>query len=97
MIIDKLSKNEEVIIKSGDLYKDYMYSKDIAGAFVALLNSNVQGSVNICTGKAISIKDFALEIGKQMGKENLIKFKNEISNQPPLIIGDNTILIYPIF
>ncbi|MBR3654828.1 MAG: NAD(P)-dependent oxidoreductase [Elusimicrobia bacterium] len=93
MIIDKLSKNEEVIIKSGDLYKDYMYSKDIAGAFVALLNSNVQGSVNICTGKAISIKDFALEIGKQMGKENLIKFKNEISNQPPLIIGDNTKLM----
>lgn len=93
MIIDKLSKNEEVIIRSASLYKDYMYSKDIAGAFVALLNSNVEGPVNICTGKAISIKDFALEIGKQMGKENLIKFKNEISNQPPLIIGDNTKLM----
>ena len=87
MIIDKLSKNEEVIIKSGHLYKDYMYSKDIAGAFVSLLDSNVEGSVNICTGKAISIHDFALEIGKQMGKENLIKFKNENSNQPPIIIG----------
>lgn len=93
MIIDKLSKNEEVIIKSGKLYKDYMYAKDIAGAFVALLNSKVESSVNICTGKAISIKDFALEIGRQMGKENLIVFKNEPSNQPPIIVGDNSNLL----
>ncbi len=93
MIIDKLSKNEEVIIKNGKLYKDYVYAKDIAGAFVALLNSEVKGSVNICTGKTISIKDFALEIGKQMGKENLIKFKDEPSSQPPIIVGDNSRLI----
>lgn len=90
MIIDKLSKNEEVVIKSGSLIKDYMYSKDIANAFVALLNSDVEGSVNICTGNPISIKDFALEIGKQMGKENLIIFQDEPSNQPPVIVGDNT-------
>lgn len=93
MIIDKLSRNEEVIIKSGNLYKDYMYAKDIAGAFVSLLNSDVEGSVNICTGKAISIRDFALEIGKQMGKDNLIIFKDEPSNQPPIIVGDNSRLI----
>lgn len=90
MIIDKLSKNEEVVIKSGSLIKDYMYSKDIANAFVALLNSDVEGSVNICTGNPISIKDFALEIGKQMGKENLIIFQDEPSNQPSVIVGDNT-------
>lgn len=93
MIIDKLSKNKGVIIKSGTLYKDYMYAKDIAGAFVALLNSDVEGSVNICTGKAISIKDFVLEFGKQMKKENLIVFKDEPSNQPPIIVGDNSRLI----
>lgn len=90
MIIDKLSRNEEVIIKSGRLYKDYMYAKDIAGAFAALLDSTAQGVVNICTGKAISIKDFTLEIARQMGKEHLVVFKNEPSNQPPIIIGDNT-------
>ncbi len=93
MIIDKLSKNEEVIIKNGYLCKDYMYSKDIAGAFVSLLDSNVEGSVNICTGKAISIHDFALEIGKQMGKEKLVKFEDEASNQPPVIVGDNSRLV----
>ena len=90
MIIDKLSRNEEVIIKSGRLYKDYMYAKDIAGAFAALLDSTAQGVVNICTGKAIAIKDFTWEMARQMDKEHLVVFKNEPSNQPPIIIGDNT-------
>ncbi len=93
MIIDKLSHGEEVIIKSGSLYKDYMYAKDIAGAFVSLLDSNIEGSVNICTGKAVSIKDYAFEIGRQMGKEQLVIFKDEPSNQPPIIVGDNSRLV----
>lgn len=90
MIIDKLLHNEEVIIKSGNLFKDYMYAKDIAGAFAAFLDSRIEGSVNICTGKAIPIRDFAMEIGKQLKKENLIIFKDEPSNQPPIIVGDNS-------
>ncbi len=90
MLIDKLSKNEQVIIKSGNLQKDYMYAKDIAGAFAAVLDSGVKNEVNICTGKAISIKDFASKIAKEMYKEHLLVFKDEPSNQPPLIVGDNT-------
>lgn len=93
MITDKLSRNEEVIIKSGSLIKDYMYSKDIANAFVKFLESDVKGTVNICTGKPISIKEFALTIGKQLNKEHLIIFQDEPSNQPPIIVGDNSRLI----
>ena len=93
MVIDKLSKNEQVVIKSASLFKDYMYAKDIASAFVALLDSKVLGTVNICTGKAVSIKEFVSEIAHQMGKENLVVFQDEPSNQPPIIVGDNTRLI----
>lgn len=93
MILDKLSHDQEVIIKSGTLIKDYMYSKDIAGAFVKFLDSNIEGVVNICTGKPISIKEFALEIENSMHKSGLIKFQDEISNQPPVIVGDNLRLL----
>lgn len=93
MIIDKLLHDEQVIIKSGCLLKDYMYSKDIAGAFAKFLDSEVEGTVNICTGSAISVHDFAIEIGKTLNKENLIIFKDESSNQPPIIVGDNTRLM----
>ncbi len=93
MITDKLSRNEQVIIKSGNLYKDYMYAKDIAGAFVKLLDTNINGIVNICTGKAVSIKEFVLEFARYLKKEKLIIFKDEISNQPPIIIGNNSRLL----
>ena len=93
MIIDKLSNNEEVIIKSGKLIKDYMYAKDIAGAFAKFVDSSVEGSVNICTGQPITIKDYALTIAKALNKENLIIFKDEPSNQPAIIVGNNTKLI----
>lgn len=93
MIIDKLKRNEPVVIKSGELLKDYMYAKDIAKAFAKFVDSDVEGTVNICTGKAISIRDYALEIGRQIKKENLIVFNDEPSNQPPIIVGNNLRLV----
>lgn len=93
MIVDKIKNNEEVIIKSGPLKKDYIYAKDIAGAFAKFLDSDIRGVVNICTGKAITIHDYAIEFGKKLNKENLIIFKDEPSNQPPIIVGDNSRLV----
>ena len=93
MIFDKLSRDEDVVIKSGKLKKDYMYAKDIAGAFAKFVESDVEGVVNICTGNAITIKDYALNIAKVLKKENLVIFKDEPSGQPPIIVGDNSRLI----
>lgn len=93
MLINELSNNNLVIIKNSSLLRDYMYSKDIANALVCLLDSNVENSVNICTGQAISIKDFALHIAKKIGKEHLLVLKNKPELQAPLILGDNTKLI----
>lgn len=93
MVIDKLSKNEKVVIKSGYLQKDYMYSKDIANAFTCFLSSDVNGIVNICSGCAIYIRDYVMQIARIMGKENLIVFNDEPSNQPKIIVGDNSRLI----
>ncbi|MEG1937634.1 MAG: NAD(P)-dependent oxidoreductase [Akkermansia sp.] len=95
-IIDRLSKNEEIIIKSGNLYKDYMYSKDIAGAFAKFLGSDVEGAVNICTAQPMSIAEYARTIAQYLGKEHLLVFKNEPSNQPPIIVGNNKRLIQEI-
>jgi nucleoside-diphosphate-sugar epimerase len=91
-IIDKLSRNEDMIIKSGDLHKDYMYAKDVAGAFAAFVNSDVEGIVNICTGNAITIAEYAKIFASKMKKEHLLKFISEPNNQPPYVVGDNTLL-----
>lgn len=89
-LIKNLANNHEFEIKTGALIKDYIYSKDIAGAFVKFLDSNVGGIVNICTGKGVSVGDFASALANKMGKTQLLSVKNESAGQPPLIVGDNT-------
>lgn len=92
-ILDNLFTDKEVIIKSGPLQKDYMYSKEIASAITAVLKSNIQGTINICTGKPIAIKDIALTIARKLHKEHLVKFQDDFGNQPLCIYGDNTKLL----
>ena len=91
-IINSLKENKTAIIKYGQLKKDYMYTKDIAEAFVAILKSNYTGVVNVCSGKGISLDDYATAIARKMKKENLLKIFNEETRQPISIIGNNDIL-----
>jgi len=89
-IINSLKADKTVSINYSQLTKDYMYTKDIAGAFTALLDSSVQGAVNICTGQGVSLAEYATKIAKLLGKEHLLDLKTLPTNQPLQIVGDNT-------
>lgn len=89
-LINSLRQDKEVIITAGKLVRDYIYTKDIAGAFVKFLDTNVEGCVNICTNKPISIEEYARTIAKKLGKENLLVFRDESQGQPAFIVGDNS-------
>lgn len=89
-VINHLSANQEVVIRSGSLIRDYIYTKDIAAAFVKFLDSNVEGVVNICTGKDTSIHDYVMKIAQAMGKENLVLFNEQASPQQVRVVGDST-------
>ena len=89
-IINSLRAGKEVEIKHSGLSKDYMYTKDIAAAFVKFLDGGVTGGVNICTGRAVTLADYARAIAKKLNKENLLILKDLPSSQPALIAGDNT-------
>lgn len=93
LVIDKLQRGEKVIIKAGPLMKDYIYAKDIANAFAALLDSSVEGPVNICTGKAVSIREYVTKLAEKLVHPELLVFEDDCANQPPIIVGDNTRLI----
>ena len=89
-LIKTLQEDKEVTINCGRLIKDYMYTKDIAGGFAAFLDSNVEGIVNMATGKGISLRDYSTYIAKKLGKEKYLIIKEEDTNQPEIIVGDNT-------
>lgn len=50
-----------------------MHVADVAAAFVAILDSKVQGPVNIASGRAVSVKEVAEKIASKLGKRHLLK------------------------
>ncbi|WP_288550703.1 NAD-dependent epimerase/dehydratase family protein [uncultured Brachyspira sp.] len=95
-IINNLKENKKVIINHSQLKKDYMFAGDVAKAIALITNSDFSGIVNICSGKSISLKEFALIIAKKMNKEYLLEFKELNTDEPNIIIGDNSKLINEI-
>lgn len=55
---------------------DLIYVKDVANAFVRLLDSKLDGTLNIATGRAISLKEIAVHISSLLGKQKLLNFKS---------------------
>ena len=88
-VINSLREGKEVTITAGELKRDYMFAGDIAGGFVAFLNSDAKGCVNICTGEAPKIKEIVDFIAQKLDKKHLIKYVDDCANQPKLIVGDN--------
>lgn len=89
-LLRHLEDDKDIIIGSGKLLRDYMYTKDIARAFAHVLDSDTNGSINICSGKGILIRDLVLAFAKKLGKEHLVKFDDNAGTQPAIIVGDNS-------
>ena len=87
-VINNLLENKEIVIKSGSLIRDYIYSKDVARAFVSFLDSDVDGVLNICSGKDTSIHDYVMMIAGILDKKHLVKFEEQKSNQQTRVVGD---------
>ena len=85
--------DQPLVITGGSLLRDFIYVKDTAAALVQFLESGVEGTVNICTGKATSVKDFVTLFAKKVGKEHLLIFKDDCADQAPVQFGDNTRLV----
>jgi nucleoside-diphosphate-sugar epimerase len=57
----------------GEQVRDWLYVEDLADAFVALLDSGVEGPVNLAAGSAISLREMALATARAAGDETLVR------------------------
>ena len=73
-IATSLLKGEQAVCSNSDLVRDYIYVEDAATALTSLLEGEVDGVVNIASGRALQIKDLALMIGDLLDKQDLIHF-----------------------
>lgn len=57
----------------GEQLRDWLYVEDLADAFAALLESDVEGSVNLASGNELSLRELALATGRAAGDEGLVR------------------------
>ena len=80
-VIRALLRGETARCSHGEQVRDFLYVEDVAEAFVALLDSEVQGPINIGSGKSIKLRDVTDEIGRQLDLPNLIQL-NALPSSP---------------
>jgi nucleoside-diphosphate-sugar epimerase len=73
-VINALLRGESARCSHGKQVRDFLYVKDVANAFVALLESCVEGPVNIASGNPVTLRDVIKMIAVQIGREDLVEY-----------------------
>jgi nucleoside-diphosphate-sugar epimerase len=91
-VIRSLLNGEKAQCTHGNQIRDFLHVADVADAFVALLDSDVNGIVNIGSGKPVSIKELVIQIAQLLGKEYDIQLGAipARENEPPFIVADTS-------
>ena len=91
-LIRGLSDGQPVACTDGLQRRDYLHLDDVAGALVALLASEVEGAVNIGSGKAIAVRDLILTVARGMKRESLVRLgaRSRPEGDPDLVEADVT-------
>jgi nucleoside-diphosphate-sugar epimerase len=89
-VVLSLLRGEPALCAEGSEVLDFMHVADVASAFVRLLESKVQGPVNIGSGNPVSVRCVLEEIGGQLGRLDLIRFGTRQSKRPAQSFWANT-------
>jgi nucleoside-diphosphate-sugar epimerase len=61
-VIKRMMQGEQPVIRTPDAICDYIYVGDVADALVAILESDVEGAVNVASGRGTKVWDIARKI-----------------------------------
>lgn len=89
-VINSLLNNQSAKCSHGRQIRDFLHVKDVASAFVALLDSEVQGAVNIASGQPVTIKEVVEIIARELNCLELVELGviPPSANDPPLLVAN---------
>lgn len=89
-VTGSLLRGEAALCSHGRQVRDFLHVEDVADAFVALLDSEVGGAVNIASGVPVALKDVVEKIARKLGREDLVRLgaRPAPANEPPVIVAD---------
>jgi nucleoside-diphosphate-sugar epimerase len=76
----------------GNQIRDYLFVQDVADAFVALLESDVTGPINLASGRAITLRTIIERLGALTGRGDLLRIGAipAAATDMPLVVADTT-------
>lgn len=90
-LIGKLTRGEQLVLKTPQSTKDYIYIDDIASALLRLVEKQGTGPVNIGTGVGTTVFDLASRLGSILGKPGLIaRAVPEVSDPLGYVVADSS-------
>jgi UDP-glucose 4-epimerase len=86
-LFDAVARGERVALSQGLQRRDFIHVEDVAGAFAALLDSDLEGAVNIASGETVAVRDLAIRAARIAGAEHLLDFgaRPMQAGEPPLL------------
>jgi nucleoside-diphosphate-sugar epimerase len=89
-VILSLMRGEIAKCSTGEQERDFLHVVRAASAFVTLLESDVEGPVNIASGRGIAVRDLVTKIAERVGRRDLIQFGERPAplDEPPRLIAD---------
>ena len=88
-IRSRLSLGRYVELTNGNQIRDYLNVEKVGKIIANVATDSTQGAINICSGVAITIREFAEKIADEYGRRDLLKFGARPSNlnEPKRIVG----------
>jgi len=89
-VIRSLLEGKPALCSTGEQMRDFLHVSDVASAFVSLLDSEIQGPINIASGEAVSIKEVVEKIAAKLGKSRLLQLgaRPTLPNEPPVLLAN---------
>ncbi len=89
-VITDLLGGEQARCTHGNQIRDFLHVEDVASAFVALLDSTVEGAVNIASGQPVTLRDVVLTAADCLCARDRVLFGAlpAPEKEPPLLVAD---------
>jgi nucleoside-diphosphate-sugar epimerase len=87
-----LLRGEPAPCTHGEQVRDFLHVADAGDAFAALLESAVEGAVNVASGEPTAVKDLVAAIADAVGRPDLLRWGAlpTRADEPPMLVADVT-------
>jgi nucleoside-diphosphate-sugar epimerase len=85
----RLQAGEPAELSSGTQVRDFLDVREAARMIVDVALGSQEGPVNICSGKAVTVRELAERIADEFGRRDLLRFGARPDNpvDPPCVVG----------